>query len=199
MMIAQTKTAEGLSLYTNLDKMADALPAVAFVPVRRAALLVDLGRAREAMPLIAAAITRADSGELPAGASRNLRGQALRARIAAEVASGNADAAQQTAMALQQQATGRPDDVNAQSSMHFGQGMAAMSKRDFAAARAQFEQCLKQDEYCRLQIVISAEKAGDKQGAAAARTEILKLYVRDPVHLWVRSRLQHGAPANSTA
>ena len=146
MTIAQKKTAEGLALYTELDKMTDAMPGVAFVPVRRASILVDLGRAREAMPIVAAALKRADGAELPPSIARNLREQALRVRVTAEAAANNADAAQQTATALQQQATERPDDVNAQSAMHFGLGMAAMAKRDFAGARAHFDQCLTQDQ-----------------------------------------------------
>ena len=81
--------------------------------------------------------------------------------------------------------------------MHYALGMAAMAKRDFAGARAHFEQCLTQDAECRMQIVTAARKAGDKPGAEAARAAILKLYVRDPVHLWVRSRLQED-PTKST-
>jgi hypothetical protein len=176
----------------------DAIPGVAFMPVHRAAILVDLGRSREAMPLIAAALKRADSGELPPGPSRNLRGQALRARVAAEVSMNNANAAAQTAMLLEQHANERKDDVVAQSAMHYGLGMASMGERDFTGARAHFEQCLKRDPDCRRQIVAAAQKANDKPAAEAARAAILKLYVRDPVHLWVRSRLQSKAVTSST-
>ena len=49
-----------------------------------------------------------------------------------------------------------------------------------------------------MQIVMAAEKAGDTAGADAARAAILKLYLRDPVHLWVRSRLQEKAGTTST-
>jgi tetratricopeptide (TPR) repeat protein len=197
MTIAQKKTAPGLSLYTDLEKMTDAMPAVVFVPVHRAAILVDLGRSREALPVVDAALERADDGRLPAGVSRNLRQQALRVRVAAEAAAGAAEAAAKTAMELQQQASERKDDVNAQSAMHYGLGMAAMAKRDYAGARGHFEQCLTQDAECRMQIVTAAQKAGDKEGAEAARAAVLKLYVRDPVHLWVRSRLM--APAGNAS
>jgi hypothetical protein len=77
--------------------------------------------------------------------------------------------------------------------MHFGLGMAAMAKRDYAGARSHFEQCLTSDEICRLQIVPAAAKAGDKAGAEAARAAILKLYIRTPAHVWVRARLQEKA------
>jgi hypothetical protein len=71
--------------------------------------------------------------------------------------------------------------------------MLAMVNGDAASARAHFEQCLKDDHYCRLQIVTAADKAGDKAGAEAARAELLKLFVRDPVHVLVRSRLTRPA------
>jgi uncharacterized protein HemY len=190
MSIAQKNTAEGLSIFADLEKMKEAMPGVAFVPVRRAAVLVGLGRAREALPLVANALQRADSGEFPPGLSRNLRQQALRVRIAAEASLSNVAAAEQTATALQQQADEHKDDINAQSAMHYGLGMASLAKRDYAGARVHFEQCLAQDAECRLQIVTAAERAGDKAAADAARAAILKLYLRDPVHLWVRSRLQ---------
>jgi tetratricopeptide (TPR) repeat protein len=198
MMVAQNNTAAGLALYSDSEKMKDALPGVAFVPVHRAAILVDLGRAREAMPIVTAALKRAESGELPPAPSRNLRQQALRTRVAAEAAMNNGDAAAQTAMLLEQQANDRKDDVIAQSAMHYGLGMAAMAKKDYAGARAHFEQCLKQDAECRRQIVTAAEKANDKPGAEAARGAILKLYIRDPGHLWVRSRLQRKPATSST-
>ncbi|HKH70657.1 MAG TPA: tetratricopeptide repeat protein [Vicinamibacterales bacterium] len=198
MTIAQKKTAPGLSLYSDLEKMTDAMPAVAFVPVHRAGILVDLGRAREALPVVDAALKRADGGELPAGVSRNLRQQALRVRVAAEAATSASDAAAKTAMDLQQQANERKDDVNAQSAMHYGLGMAAIAKRDYAAAKGHFEQCLTFDAECRRQIAAAAQKAGDKDGAEAARAALLKLYVRDPVHLWVRSRLMATTGSTST-
>jgi uncharacterized protein HemY len=166
-------TAPGLSLYSDLEKMTDAMPAVAFVPVHRAGILVDLGRAREALPVVDAALKRADGGELPAGVSRNLRQQALRVRVAAEAATSAADAAAKTAIDLQQQANERKDDVNAQSAMHYGLGMAAIAKRDYAVAKGHFEQCLTFDAECRRQIAAAAQKAGDKDSAEAARPAVI--------------------------
>jgi tetratricopeptide (TPR) repeat protein len=195
--LAQKRTAESLALYADLEKMPNALPGSAFMPVERAGWLVELGRARESMPIVAATLKRADSGELPAGLSRNLRQQALRVRVAAEAAMNNAQAAEATAMELQQQASQRPADTNAQSAMHFGLGMAAMAKRDYAGARSHFEQCLTLDEICRLQIVDAATKAGDKAGADTARAAILKLYVRSPLHVWIRTRLDDARRSTS--
>lgn len=42
---------------------------------------------------------------------------------------------------------------------------------------------------CKWQGVVTAERAGDTAGAAIARQQLLKNYLRDPLHLIVRSRL----------
>jgi tetratricopeptide (TPR) repeat protein len=189
LLIAQGKTAEGLALYATLDNTPNAMPLAAFIPARRAAHLVALGRSREAMPLLAAAIKRAESGELPKGLAGNLRRFALRIRAAAEGASGDAAAAQQTASMLEQDAAERKDDPNAQSGMHYALGMAAIAKRDFAGAKGHFDRCLARDWGCRFELVAAAEKAGDAAAADAARQAILRLFVRDPVYVFFRSRL----------
>jgi hypothetical protein len=177
-------------VHASLDNTPGAMPLAAFIPVRRAALLVGLGRSREAMPLIAASIKRADGGELPKGMSSNLRRTALRFRAAAEAAAGDAAAAQQTASLLEMDAAERKDDVNAQSGMHYALGMAAVAKRDYGAAKAHFARCLARDWACRFELSVAADKAGDAAAADAARQAILKLYVRDPVYVFYRSRLE---------
>ena len=193
---AQGNTAEALRILGGSEALTDA-PGVAFVPVVRATLLNSSGKYREALTLIAAAQARADSGELPAGASRNLRVQALRARVFAEAGMGNGAATEQSAAALAKEASAAPDNLFAQSSMHFGQGTLAMAKTDFTGARTHFEQCSNGDEFCRLQIVTAAERAGDRAAAAAAKEDLLKLYVRDPLHLVVRARLSRvGRPTD---
>jgi Flp pilus assembly protein TadD len=186
---------QALQILQTAEQMTDA-PGVVFVPVQRATTLIDRSRGREALPLLAAAVQRADSGDLPPAPSRNLRVQALRARIYAEASLNEAGAAEKTAAALESEASARTDDRFAQSSMHYGQGMLAMVRSDFMSARSHFEQCSKVDEFCRLQIVTAAERAGDGAAASAAKAELMKLYVRDPVHVIVRSRL--AAPSRGS-
>ena len=190
LMVAAGNRAEGTALYASLDKAPDAMPLSAFIPARRAGLLISLGRGREAMPLLAASIKRAESNELPKGLAGNLRRLALRLRAAAESAAGDAAAAQQTASLLEQDAAERKDDVNAQSGMHYALGMAAMARKDYAAAKGHFAQCLARDWPCQFDLTVAAEKAGDAAAADAARQAILKLFVRDPVYAFFRSRLE---------
>ena len=190
LMVAEGKTAEGLALYASLDKVQGAMPLSEFIPLRRAGLLISLGRAREAAPLLAAALKRAESSDLPKGLTGNLRRLALRLRSAIEAGAGDAAAAQQTASLLEQDAGERKDDVNAQSTMHYALGMAAMAKKDYAAAKAQFAQCLARDWPCQYDRVMAAEKGGDAAEAGSTRQAILKLFVRDPAYAFFRSRLE---------
>ena len=187
---AQRNTAEALRVLDASAKTEGAqVSETAFIPLRRALLLVVGGRPQEAIAPIETALKMADGGELTAGASRNLRREALRGRIAIESQKGDAAAAEKTSAALDQEASSRPDDPFAQTAMHYGKGQLAMAKGDVAGARAHFAQCSRADQICKWQGVLAAEKASDKAGAAAAREELLKLYLRDPVHLIVRSRL----------
>ncbi len=46
-----------------------------------------------------------------------------------------------------------------------------------------------EDELCKWQGVVTADKAGDKARAVSAREQVLKNFLRDPLHLIVRSPL----------
>ena len=128
--------------------------------------------------------------------TRNLRRQALRARITAEARMGNRAAAAKTSATLDAEASSRPEDLQAQSAMHYGRGMLALAQSDVAGARSHFEQCHAEDDYCKYQLVVAAEKAGDGSTAAAARDRLLKLYQREPVHVVIRSKLMPAARAS---
>jgi tetratricopeptide (TPR) repeat protein len=169
------------------------LSDIAFVPVRRAWVLIDAGRYREALGPVAAALGTADGGQVTPSLARGLRRQALVARITAENGMGDAAAATKTSAALDQAAASETDSPLAQSAMHYGRAMLAVAKGDAAGARAHFDQCSREDELCKWQGVLAAEKAGDKAAAAAARDQLLKHYLRDPVHLILWSRLSRPA------
>jgi tetratricopeptide (TPR) repeat protein len=192
-------TAEALKILEAAERTAGASAAqVATITVQRAFVLAVSGRAREGIALASAVLQQADGGQLPPGPTINLRREALRARIVGEVRAGDVAAAEKTAATLDQIATQRADDPAAQSAMHFGRGMLAVAKSDVAAARGHFDQCLSDDDYCRYQGVVAADKAGDAAGAQRAREAILKIYVRDPVHLIVRSQLAKPSPKPAT-
>ncbi len=189
--LAERNTTSAVKGLQAAETVADAQPsAVALVPVNRATVLIDAGRYRDAIAEAGTALQRADSGQYPPGQTINIRRQALTMRAIAEARLGDAGAVQKTIAVLQQAATGRPDDPQLQSSVHLAQGMLATAQGDARGARDHFAQCDDSASYCRWQLVLAAEKAGDKAAADAARTRLLSQYVRDPMYLYVRSRLQ---------
>ena len=194
--VAQRDAKTALGILDSMEKTPGAQPSdIAFVPLRRALVLNDAGRPREALAPIAAALKSADDGQLTPGFARTLRRQGLLARITAEAQLRDVAAATKTAAALDEAAASAGDDPFAQNAMHYGRGMLAVAKGDAAGGRTHFEQCSPQDALCRWQGVVAAGRAGDKAGAAAARESLLKHYQRDPVALIVRSRL---TPAKTT-
>jgi tetratricopeptide (TPR) repeat protein len=195
--VAQRNYAEALRIYDATTKTAGAAPGdVAFVPLRRAFILIESGRQKQAMPLLSAAMQQAASGELPPGASRNLKREALRAQAYAEARLGDAAAAAKTSAMLDADATARPDDPAAQSAMHYGRGELAMAQKKPADAVAHFKACSQEDDMARWRAMSAAEAAGDKATAASERDTLLRVYKRDPLHLIIRSRL--AAPSRTT-
>lgn len=188
--VAQRETKAALGILDALEKTAGAGPsALAFVPVRRALVLNDAGRYREALVPAAAALATAGGGHVTPGVARTLHRQALVARITAERGLRDVAAATKTSAALDEAAAAAAASPLAQSAMHYGRGMLAAAKGDAAGALGHFDQCSPDDALCKWQGVVIAEKAGDKAGAAIARDRLLKKYERDPLHLIVRSRL----------
>jgi Flp pilus assembly protein TadD len=192
--VAQHDSKTALGILDAIEKTDGGQPAdVAFVPLRRALVLNDAGRSREALAPVAVVLKTADSGQLSPGLSRSLRRQALRARIAAETQMRDVAAATKSSAALDEAGATDADDPVAQTAMHYGRGMLAVAKADAPGARAHFDQCSREDAVCKWQGVVTAGKAGDAAGAAAAREQLLKNYQRDPVALIVRSRLSPPA------
>jgi hypothetical protein len=137
----------------------------AFVPVHRAQLLIIAGRAADALAPIAVAL-KTPTADNYRRHSRAISGaKRSKARVMAEARIGDKAAAQKTSVELEQAAATRADDVAAQTAMHFGKGQLAMASDDAATARTHFDQCSVQDQLCKWQAVIAAEKAGDKAGA----------------------------------
>jgi tetratricopeptide (TPR) repeat protein len=194
--MAQHDPAAALRILDGIEKTAGAQASdIAFVPLRRAFLMIDAGRSREALAQIAIVLKTAESGQVGAGLSRSLRRQALVARIAAETQMKDVAAATRTAAELDAAAGADAGSPLAQSAMHYGRGMLALAQGDAPGARAHFDGCSAEDARCKWQGVVTAEKAGDKAGADTARAQLLKIYGRDPLALVVRSRLSPPASA----
>ena len=197
--IAQHDTKAALRILDGIEKTAGAEPSeIAFVPLRRAFVMNDAGRPREALAPIGVVLKTADGGQVGTGLARSLRRQALVARIGSETQLKDVEAATKTSAELDAAASADAGDPVTQSAMHYGRGMVALVKGDIPAARGHFDQCSAEDARCKWQGVVTAEKAGDKVGADAARAQQLKIYARDPLALVVRARLSPQAVKHMT-
>jgi tetratricopeptide (TPR) repeat protein len=195
--VAQGHIPEALKLLDASEKVQGAQPTdVAIVPVNRAYTMLTIGRYKDAIAPANVALKLADSGALPPGLKNTIRRVALQNRVTAEAQLHDAAAAKATSASLDEAASARPMDPLAQSTMHYGRAMLALAQNDATAAKTEFAQCSREDEFCKWQGVMAAEKRGDKATATTMRDAILKTYKRDPLHLVVRSRL---TPARTTS
>ena len=188
--VAQRNYAEALRINDAASKTEGATPFdLTVVPVRRASILVAAGRPKDALPVLTTAIQTAGSGQLPPGASRNLRREALRTQVAAQARLGDAAAAEKTSAMLDQDAQARPDDPTAQSAMHYGRGELAMAQKKPADALKHFGECSPEDDMARWRGIAAAQAAGDKAAAESARQTLTKTYVRNPLNLIIWAQL----------
>jgi tetratricopeptide (TPR) repeat protein len=188
--LAHGNAADAQATLNAMEKTADVQPTdIALVPVWRAQVLIEGGKYPEALAEIATALQRVDAGQYPPGPTSNVRRQGLQTRVTAEARMGDKAAAQTTATALQKEATDRPGDAAAQIAMHYALGMLAVAQDDPASAKSHLSQCAGEDDYCGWQLLLASQKAGDAAGTSATKKQLLRLYKRDPLHLYLRSRI----------
>jgi len=169
----------------------------AFVRIDRAILLKETGKYEDALKEQHEALEMAQRAKLPGGSMNALRRTALIVRIDAESKLGRAADAKKTLALLEEEAKKAPANAELKSSLHFGQGAEAIARGDAKAAAQHFSQCDDDDFYCRLQLAKAQEKAGDKTGAEATRTQLLAANRRGPLYLWVRSEVTEKAEATA--
>jgi tetratricopeptide (TPR) repeat protein len=194
-LLAEGKTAEGLKQIDAMNTSGDAsVVDKAFTPVSVATVMVETGRSRDAITEAAKAIASADGGQFSPGVSRTLRRSALAVTASAQGRMADAAGAEKTAAAMQQASAAAPDDPDLKSGVHFAQGMLAVAQKDMKGAQTHFAMCSSQDVYCQWQGFEIAQKAGDKEGAAASLARLTRIYRRDPVYLYARSMANRMAP-----
>jgi len=195
---AQGRTAEALQMLDAAQQTVGATPGdLAILLVRRAQVLIIGGQPREAISTVMPALGVADAADTPPGLARPLRTDTLRARITAEGRLNQTDAVAATAALLRMAAADRSDDPATRTAASYAEGIVAMGKRDFAAARMAFDACAAEDDWCQWQAIVAAERAGDKTAAATGRDRLLRLYRRDPGYLIVRSQVMRPAGRNT--
>ena len=198
--MAQHDTAAALRILDGIEKTAGAQPSdIAFVPLRRAFLMNDAGRSREALAQVAITLKTADSGQVGAGLSRSLRRQALVARIARRDADEGRRGRDQDVGGTGRRGGPRTQAIRSPSPRCITAAACWRWQRGTPLAPARSStQCSPEDTRCKWQGVVTAEKAGDKAGAETARAQLLKIYGRDPLALVVRSRLSPAAAKHTT-
>ena len=194
-LLAEGKTADGLKQFDAIVKSSDASANdIAFMPLNRALVMVETGKYRDALAETEKAIAAADGGKLPPETPSVIRRGALAIAAAAKGRTGDAAGAEKSVAALQQASAAAPSDPNLASSVHFAMGMQAVAQKDLKTARTHFDMCSNQDTYCQWQAFEVSQKAGDKDGAAAALARLTKIYRRDPTYLYARSMAARTAP-----
>jgi hypothetical protein len=178
-----------------ISKSSDATPVeIAATSVDRAGVMVESGRYPDAVTEAGKGLAAATGGTLPPGASSTVRRVSLAVTAAAQGRMGDAAGAQKTVEALQQASAAAPDDPALKSAVHFAQGMLAVAQKDQKAASGHFAMCSNLDTYCQWQAFEVSHKAGDAAGADAAKDRLTKIYRRDPLYLYARSRVAPAAP-----
>lgn len=83
-----------------------------------------------------------------------------------------------------------PSDPLGQSDLHFARGVMALAGGDAKAATQEFAQCVKEDSYCHWQQAVAEQMARNATAAQATRQKLLRSYRRDPMYLYVWSKLK---------
>jgi Flp pilus assembly protein TadD len=159
----------------------------AFLPIDRARLLINTGKAEQAFAHLDEAMKRA-GGKLNGAAAGALRRAALFLRLRAQATLGRAAEAITRLTDLEAELAKSPG-VFSDSLLHLARGLIALAGKDAKAAADSFERCVGADTFCRYQLVLAREKLGDKPGANAVRAELARTRHRDQSYLWVWAKL----------
>jgi tetratricopeptide (TPR) repeat protein len=190
--LAQHKDDDALARADALEKEAKETQADdhhAAAPAYRAAVLLDQGKAKEALEELGKAAQRLDKASSSGREMLPVRRLTLVLRAIAEAKLGKGPEAEKTAAELAALAKKAPAQADYESMVIFGRGAAALAKGDKKEAIARFRECPAEDLLCRLELFEALDRSGDKAGAAAAATEIAKINLRDPVYVYVRSKI----------
>jgi Flp pilus assembly protein TadD len=141
----------------------------ALAPVLRAVALAEAGKGADSLKDIGQAVKRGEHASLPGNAMNRVRRASLVWSAVIQAKLGNAEGAEKTAAALEEEAKKAPSEPDVASMATLGRGAAAF--------------------VCRYQLCLALDKKGDAAGAAASRDKLLKASLRDPQYLYVRAKL----------
>jgi len=190
-LLAQNKADDALARVDTLEKDAKDQKLddhYAAAPAYRAAVLLDQGKAKDALDELGKASQRLDKASGAARTMVPVHRFTLLLRAVAEARLGKAPEAEKTVAELLALAKGAPAQTDYESLVAFGRGAAALAKGDRKEAIARFKECSVEDLVCRRELVLVQQLAGDK-AVGETTAEILKINLRDPMYVYVRSRV----------
>jgi tetratricopeptide (TPR) repeat protein len=186
------KTKEALKSTEEAEKEAVAgkLEDVAAFPmVDRAAMLVEMNKAADALKLVQAAVDRATKAGMPGGPMMHLQAFALHVRANAEAKLQKKVELEKTVQEIVELVKKDPTNTRLVSMQHDVEGLAAMVGGDAKVAVEHYTKCVDDDSICALHRVEAEEKAGNKAAADEVRAKLTGTPRRDTRYLYVRAKL----------
>jgi Flp pilus assembly protein TadD len=190
--LAEHKQSDALARVDALEKEArdhQIGDRYAAAPAYRAAVLLDQNKAKEALEELGKATQRLGKAASSARSMLPVRRLTLVLRAIAEARLSKGPDAERTAAELAALAKEAPSQADYQSMAPFGRGAAALAKGDRKEAIARFQECPGEDLLCRRELYLAQHQNGDEAGAAATGAAIRQINLRDPVYVYVRSRI----------
>ncbi|HEY4121319.1 MAG TPA: hypothetical protein VGM56_25815 [Byssovorax sp.] len=165
----------------------------------RGVALAEAGKEGEAQRELAKAIERGEKAKLPGIAMNRVRRTALTlAAIFGSRAGATADV-EKAAAGLAADAKASPTDLDLASLAALGRGATTLSKGDAKAAMVELAACVDQDYFCRWELLLAEQKAGDETSASVSRDKLVAMDVRDAPYLYARAKASAPAAAASPA
>lgn len=201
--LAEGRTAEALATVDAVerDALLQKLPfQEATAKLHRASIFAELGRLDEAAAQTNLALEQ--SQKLAPGAGKAIRRRALLRRVLVSARQGNAADAERGLQLLLEE--GKKSEVNAElrTAIHLARGSVAEVKGAHADAMKEYAKCDLQassfsyvneqrteDALCTERLAAMQEATGHREQAAKTRSSIVSANRRDPVYLYVRSKV----------
>jgi hypothetical protein len=190
--LAQHKNDDALARADALEKEAkergldDQLAASS---AYRAAALLDAGKSKDALEELGKTTKVLDKASGSTRSMLPVRRLTLVLRALAEARLGKGADAEKTAAELADLAKKAPAQADYDSLVPFGKGIVALAKGDRKDAIFRLHDCQTEDLLCRRELLLVQEQANDTAGAAATTAELLKVNLRDPMYVYVRSKI----------
>ena len=190
--LAQGKPAEAQKTFDAWQAEADKAKddnAWVMSSVDRLFVLIDSGKAAEALALLPKVLERNARSSSPDTMKARRRGFALGAEALADARLAKKAEADKAAGALTE-LFGASDEVVMKGLAAFARGQAALAKGDAKAAVEAFKGCAPTDDYCTWERSKAEEKAADKAASTASREKLAKTQHRDPQSFYAWSVAQ---------